>query len=135
MRRVINVPTRGIGKVVLDSLARIELSTEDEAPLLAAAGLRPEDVPNSLWSHLLHGLDQDLLPTRSIKPLGGFRNLLAELAEIGHDESVSIALGKVLDRTRYLSDLREHRNRRSRGANRKPHGTRVCLTRVRVTNA
>ena len=115
MRRVINVPTRGIGKVVLDSLARIELSTGDEAPLLAAAGLRPEDAPNSLWSRLLHGLDQDLLPTRSIKPLGGFRNLLAELTEIGRDESVSIALGKVLDRTRYLSDLREQRTDEAEG--------------------
>src|SRR6478735_5820592 len=57
LRRVINAPTRGIGKGVMDSLEKIELSSQrdDEFPLLSA-GLAPALTANSLWARIVHGL-------------------------------------------------------------------------------
>ena len=115
LRRVINVPTRGIGKVVMEGLDRVELPTGAAAPLLAAAGLQPDDTPDSLWSRLVFATDQRLLSTRAISALTAFRELLGELTRIGADESVSIAIGKILDRSRYLNDLREQHTEESEG--------------------
>ena len=57
VRRVINVPARGIGKGVMDTLAKLEPADDGEFPLLAA-GLRPAVVANSLWARLVRGVDE-----------------------------------------------------------------------------
>ncbi len=109
LRRVINVPARGIGKGVMDALDAIALSDDTALPPLLA-GLQPVATNNSLWARLVHALDGRLLPARASASLTAFRDLLVGLTSMAADETVSIALGKVLDRSGYLQDLREERS-------------------------
>jgi DNA helicase II / ATP-dependent DNA helicase PcrA len=114
LRRVINVPARGVGKGVMDALARIETGADSgTSPLLA--GLRPAAAADSLWTRLVHAVDGRLLPARALTALGGFRQLMGELHEMAGREPVSIALGKVLDRSGYLDDLRSERSEEAQG--------------------
>ena len=112
LRRVINVPTRGIGKGVMDALEAVDPaadpqdSIDDDLPLLKA-GLRPAVDTRSLWARLLVGLDRRAFAPRAATALGGFRNLIVGLTDIARADSVSIAIGKILDRSGYLQDLRE----------------------------
>jgi DNA helicase II / ATP-dependent DNA helicase PcrA len=101
LRRVINVPTRGIGKGVMDALAA--------AP--AGLGLSAEQglSPHSLWSRLVGGLDRGAFSGRAATSLRVFRDLIVGLTETVRQESVATAIGKVLDKTGYLAALREDR--------------------------
>jgi ATP-dependent DNA helicase UvrD/PcrA len=109
LRRVINVPPRGIGKGVMESLESVELPTDEDAPPLLA-GLQPVATNNSLWARLVHAIDRRVLAPRALQSLGAFRDLILALTEMASRESVSIALGKVLDQSGYLQDLREERS-------------------------
>ena len=109
LRRVINVPARGIGKGVMDSLEAVELSDEAELPPLLA-GLQPVATNNSLWARLVHAIEARLVTPRALASLTAFRDLLIGLTSMAAQESVSIALGKVLDQSGYLQDLREERS-------------------------
>src|SRR5437773_5214109 len=51
LRRVINVPARGIGKGVMEAVERIPLDGSTDLPLLAA-GLQPAASANSLWARI-----------------------------------------------------------------------------------
>jgi DNA helicase-2/ATP-dependent DNA helicase PcrA len=108
LRRVINVPARGIGKGVMESLERLEPEDEGAPPLLA--GLQPVAASNSLWARLVRAVDERLLAPRAIASLAAFRDLMNALTAMAARESVSIALGKVIDRSGYLQDLREERS-------------------------
>ena len=116
-RRVVNVPARGIGKGVMESLEAIPLPADTEptslSPLLAE--LDPRASNDSLWSRLLHGIDRRLLPNRSLASLTAFRDLILNLTAMAAEEPVSIALGKVLDRSGYLLDLRDERSEEAEG--------------------
>src|SRR5688500_10163764 len=114
LRRVINVPARGIGKGVMDSLESVELANTDELPPLLA-GLQPVATNNSLWARLVHAVDQRLLSPRALASLTAFRDLLAELPAMAAQESVSITLGKVLYQSGYLKDLRGERSEEAEG--------------------
>ncbi len=114
LRRVINVPARGIGKGVMDALDAVELSDDIVLPPLLA-GLQPVATNNSLWARLVHALDGRLLQARATASLTVFRDLLLNLTSMAAEESVSIALGKVLDRSGYLQDLREERSEEAEG--------------------
>ena len=46
---------------------------------------------------------------------GGFRNLVLELAQIAREDSVAICVGKVLDRSGYLKDLRDEHSEEAEG--------------------
>jgi ATP-dependent DNA helicase UvrD/PcrA len=116
VRRVINVPARGIGKGVMESLEAVEipLESDSDAPLLA--GLRPTPVSGtSLWARLLHAVERRLLPARAVSSLTAFRDLISGMTAMAAQESVSIALGKVLDQSGYLQDLREERSEEAEG--------------------
>jgi DNA helicase-2/ATP-dependent DNA helicase PcrA len=113
LRRIINVPARGIGKGVLDALEQIDVpSVQGDLPPLLA-GLIPTVATNSLWSKIVVATDRRLLNARQVASLAAFRDLVTALAETARRESVSIALGKVLDQSGYIRDLREDRSEES----------------------
>ncbi len=107
LRRVINVPTRGIGKGVMDSLE----AAPPALPVSGHAGLSA----HSLWSRLVGGLDSGAFSGRAASSLRVFRDLVIRLAEISRAEPVSITIGKVLDRTGYLQALRDERTEDAEG--------------------
>jgi DNA helicase-2/ATP-dependent DNA helicase PcrA len=94
LRRVINVPSRGIGKGVMDAIDRI--STEE-----------------ALWTKLCRAADERLVPPRALMSLKTFRDLLVNLQDVARRDPLSIALGKMLDQTGYLQDLREDKSEES----------------------
>jgi DNA helicase-2/ATP-dependent DNA helicase PcrA len=108
LRRVINTPARGIGKGVMDAIENVTLTDAEanDLPLLAA-GLAPALAANSLWSRIVRGLDQKAFTGRAAPSLAVFRDLIVALTGIAREDSVSIAIGKMLDRSGYLQDLRE----------------------------
>ncbi len=108
LRRVINVPARGIGKGVMDSLQAISPDAVlADAPPLLAAGLQEVVSARSLWARLLFAIDDAKLGNRAISALRVFRDLIAELFDAARRDSVSIVIGKMLDRSGYLKDLRD----------------------------
>src|SRR3954451_24322039 len=117
LRRVINVPARGIGKGVMESIENLappgELVDAD-LPLLRV-GLAPGLSPNSLWSRVVRGLDERAFSGRAAASLTVFRDLIVALTEIARADSVSIAIGKMLDRSGYLQELRDERNEDAEG--------------------
>jgi DNA helicase-2/ATP-dependent DNA helicase PcrA len=111
LRRVVNVPARGIGKGVMDAVDKIQLTAErlDDLPLLSA-GLAPALTANSLWARVVRGLEDRLFTGRAATSLAGFRDLIVGLTDLARQDTVSITLGKILDRSGYLHDLREDRS-------------------------
>ncbi|HXI27517.1 MAG TPA: UvrD-helicase domain-containing protein [Vicinamibacterales bacterium] len=116
LRRVINVPTRGIGKGVMDAVENIgPASAMDETLPLLAAGLAPALSANSLWARLVRGLEDRAFNGRAAASLAAFRDLIVRLTQMAPRESVSIAIGKMLDQSGYLQDLRDERNEDAEG--------------------
>jgi DNA helicase-2/ATP-dependent DNA helicase PcrA len=116
LRRVINVPTRGIGKGVMDAIENIgPASALDESLPLLAAGLAPAVSANSLWARLVRGLEDRAFTGRAAASLAAFRDLIVNLTDMTRRESVSIAIGKMLDQSGYLQDLRDERNEDAEG--------------------
>jgi DNA helicase-2/ATP-dependent DNA helicase PcrA len=116
LRRVINVPARGIGKGVMESLEAVEIPPEVDTDTPLLAGLRPTAVSGtSLWARLLHAVERRLLASRAVASLTAFRDLITGMTAMAAQESVSIALGKVLDQSGYIQDLREERSEEADG--------------------
>ncbi|HEX5474022.1 MAG TPA: UvrD-helicase domain-containing protein [Vicinamibacterales bacterium] len=108
LRRVINVPARGIGKGVMDSLHAIDPdSVLADAPPLLAAALGEVRSARSLWAKLVYAVDEGRLTPRATASLRVFRDLLTGLADMARQDTVSIVIGKMLDRSGYLNDLRD----------------------------
>jgi DNA helicase-2/ATP-dependent DNA helicase PcrA len=108
LRRVINVPARGVGKGVMDGLQAIDPAAIDaDAPPLLAAGLQEISSARSLWAKLVYAIDESKLPSRAVASLRVFRDLIMNLAQAARQDSVSILIGKMLDQTGYLKSLRE----------------------------
>ncbi|MBW8896391.1 MAG: UvrD-helicase domain-containing protein, partial [Acidobacteria bacterium] len=104
LRRVINVPARGVGKGVMDSLQAIDPNAVlEDAPPLLAAGLQEVSSARSLWAKLVFAVDEGKLASRAVASLRVFRDLIVGLADVARREPVSIAIGKMLDQTGYLN--------------------------------
>jgi DNA helicase-2/ATP-dependent DNA helicase PcrA len=121
LRRVINVPARGIGKGVMETVesepephASSRAVEVDTLPLLAA-GLQPQVAANSLWARIVRGLDGRRFTGRAAASLTVFRDLIVNLTDMARQEPVSIAIGKILDRSGYLQELREDRTEDAEG--------------------
>src|SRR5918993_1047407 len=81
LRRVINVPARGIGKGVMDSLQAIDPAAVDaEAPPLLAAGLQEASSARSLWARLVFASDGGRVAPRAAAALRTFRDLIVNPA-------------------------------------------------------
>jgi DNA helicase-2/ATP-dependent DNA helicase PcrA len=116
LRRVINVPARGIGKGVMDAVEKIGPASEiDETLPLLSAGLRPALSANSLWARIVRGLEDRAFTGRAAASLAAFRDLIVKLTDVARQESVSIAIGKMLDQSGYLQDLRDERSEDAEG--------------------
>ncbi len=115
LRRIINTPARGIGKGVMDALEGVNVSEEDANLPPLFAGLAPTVVTNSLWTKLVVAVDGRRLSSRQGASLAAFKDMVTTLAEVARNEPVSILLGKVLDQSGYLRDLREDRSEESEG--------------------
>ena len=114
LRRVINVPTRGIGKGMMASLDELDPPAADGGPLFADVdGAR--DSTGSLWLRLTRAVDELLLPGRAVTALRRFRDLILALSDIATREPVSDVLGKLLDQSGYLEDLREQHTEEGEG--------------------
>jgi DNA helicase-2/ATP-dependent DNA helicase PcrA len=108
LRRVINVPARGVGKGVMDGLQALDPTAFDaDAPPLLAVGLREVPSSRSLWAKLGYAVDESKLPPRATSSLRAFRDLIANLAQVAREDAVSIVIGKMLDQTGYLKSLRD----------------------------
>jgi DNA helicase-2/ATP-dependent DNA helicase PcrA len=79
------------------------------------AGLQPVVATNSLWARVVHATEQRLLAPRAQASLVAFRDLITGLAAVASRETVSIALGQVIDQSGYLPDLREERSEEAEG--------------------
>src|SRR5258706_9473846 len=111
-----NVPGRGIGKGVMDAIEKIGPASEiDEAMPLLSIGLQPALSPNSMWSKLVRGLDDRQFTGRAAASLATFRDLIVKLTDVARQEPVSIAIGKMLDQSGYLQDLRDERSEDAEG--------------------
>jgi DNA helicase-2/ATP-dependent DNA helicase PcrA len=96
LRRVLNVPPRGIGERTLREL---------EA--LAAAG------GGSLWTALGDALAEARLPPRALQPLRGFRDLVAGLRAEAGSLGVRALLERTLERSGYSAALAGQDSRES----------------------
>ena len=115
LRRVINVPPRGIGKGVMDALEKIDPRGPDlDAPPLLA-GLDNIEAANSLWAKIDTAVTRGLLQGRQLAPVVAFRDMLLGVTAAAETEPVSIVLGQLLDRSGYLRDLREERSEEADG--------------------
>jgi DNA helicase-2/ATP-dependent DNA helicase PcrA len=115
VRRVINVPARGIGKGVMDAIDKVSPTISNEDLPLLAAGLQPAVSANSLWTRIVKGLDERAFTGRAAVSLATFRDLIVRLTGVARQEPVSIAIGKMLDQSGYLQDLRDERNEDAEG--------------------
>jgi DNA helicase-2/ATP-dependent DNA helicase PcrA len=114
LRRVINVPARGIGKALLDALDALPPDVGTELPLLQA-GLQPIVSTSSLWAQVLHAIERRILAPRAIASLAAFRDMIVGLAGMALREPVAVAVGRTLDQSGYLQDLRDERSEEAAG--------------------
>ena len=132
LRRVINVPARGIGKGVMDaSKASVRRAITISLSRCCRLGLAPALSVNSLWARLVRGLDERAFSGRAAASLTVFRDLIVKLTDVARQDAVSIAIGKMLDQSGYLQDLRDDRSEDCRKPRREPRGAGVGRARVR----
>ena len=116
LRRVINVPARGIGKGVIDALQQIDADADSrDALLLDAAGVQTPEPLRSLWGRLVRAVGERLLPARAVASLTVFRDLIVTLTQAAAHEPASVTLEKVLDQTGYVQELRDERSEEAEG--------------------
>ena len=126
LRRVINVPARGVGKGVMDGLQAIDPEAIDaDAPPLLAIGLQEAISARSLWAQLVYAVEEGKLAPRAVASLRAFRDLhrqpcarRAPGSGVGRSRQDAGS-----DRLPQVASRGEHRG--SQRADREPDGTRV----------
>jgi len=69
----------------------------------------------SLWARLETALERRLVPPRALTALRTFRDIVVGLTAVARQDSVSITLGKMLDQSGYIQDLRDERSEEAEG--------------------
>lgn len=110
LRRVVNVPARGVGKGVLDALEAVEPVDDHADTPLFSAGLEPVVSARSLWAKLLTAVNRRMLAPRAVAALDRFKTIVVSASEESRPLSPSSILTMVLDRSGYLDSLREERS-------------------------
>ena len=115
-RRIANVPARGIGKGVMDSLAAIDPAADANltTPLLSA-GLGEVYSSRSLWARLVYAVDKGALAPRALASLKVFRDLILGLADVARQETAAVTVARTLDQSGYLQALREEKTEEAEG--------------------
>ena len=114
LRRVINTPARGIGKAVMEAVEKV-------APEAGRRSAAPVGRPSAgAVRQFAVGADcsrprGSRFPPRAAASLAAFRDLIVNLSEMARRESASIAIGKMLDQSGYLQDLRDERTEEAEG--------------------
>ena len=117
LRRILNVPARGIGPVVLERLEAVAPAPAAAAPLFA--GSLDDDAggggsAHSLWARTGRAVDGDRLPTRARKVLTSFRALILSLQEVlASGASTSETVSRTLTDSGYIQALRDARTEES----------------------
>jgi ATP-dependent DNA helicase UvrD/PcrA len=117
-RRIVNVPARGIGKAVIETLEAtdaIDPSQRADSGLLLSAESAGAEPPRSLWARVQIALENKLLPPRAATAVKTFRDLIVRLAADTAGNPVSASVNLTIDRSGYLQDLREERNEEAQG--------------------
>ena len=110
-RRVVNVPARGIGKTVMETLDAVDLADADsDVPPLLAAGLDPVVSRQSLWARMHVLIEKKLSQPRAVLALKAFRDVIVSLAGDAAHLGVAGIIARALDDSGYLKDLREERS-------------------------
>lgn len=110
-RRVVNVPTRGIGKTVMEALDAVDLADADsDVPPLLAVGLDPVVSRQSMWARMHVLIEKKLAQPRAILSLKTFRDVIVSLANDASHVGVAGVIARALDDSGYLKDLREERS-------------------------
>jgi DNA helicase-2/ATP-dependent DNA helicase PcrA len=106
-RRVVNVPPRGIGKVVMDALEAADTS----APTF---GLFAEEARQSLWARAQHVLTTKGLTPRAHAALKTFVEIVTGAQQWVQGHSVAEIIEQVLEKSGYFEDLREEKSEEAR---------------------
>ncbi len=106
LRRVINVPPRGIGPGVMEGLEGIEPAPAPDAPLFGGPPGTETGAGWSLWKRLLRATDERLLPKRALTALSAFRTVMESLQPTASTQSVSATLSSALADSGYVPALR-----------------------------
>ena len=117
LRRVINVPTRGIGSGAMERLEAIEPAPASAGPLFDAGGA---DGPGgggsaaSLWARIGRAVENNLLPKRAATALVSFRTLIRALQEVAASGALaSETVSRTLTDSGYIEALRDAQNEES----------------------
>ncbi len=108
-RRVVNVPTRGIGKVVMDALDSVDLGDDHEVHPLLAAGLDPVVSRQSMWARMHVVLEKRLVQPRALAALKSFRDVIVALAGDAQSAGVHGIIARTVEDSGYLKNLREEK--------------------------
>ncbi len=109
-RRVVNVPSRGIGKVVMDALDGVDLGEDHEQHPLLAAGLDPVVSRQSMWAKMHIVLEKRLVQPRALAALKSFRDVIVALAGDAQRAGVHGIIARTLEDSGYLKDLKEEKS-------------------------
>ena len=107
LRRVINVPARGIGRGVMEGLDGIDPEPDADTPLFDGSFAAGAPARGSLWRRLGRAIDERLLPARALTALSRFRELIAMLRDVAARETASVTLSRTLTESGYIEALRE----------------------------
>ena len=95
LRRIINVPPRGIGKSTIDNLTQI--SKSENMPLFDAA---------------IHAVKKNLLPPGPLSRVRRFSNMITGLSQYAREHDIGELLDHMLQETGYLELLEKEEERR-----------------------